>query len=76
MMEGLEHGSPGWRAMRDWAVKKRDVAQVTINAKGTSSEDTVYERGRLHLAEELIKELTPPAPDAPNEQRQRDRSGY
>lgn len=75
MINGLEPNSAAWFAVKDWAEKRKSVAQIDINSKGVPERDADYARGRLSLADDLLDDIKPPkAPDYT--ERPKDKSGY
>lgn len=72
----IEHGSPAWKTMKQWAEKEREAAQVQVNAKSTTDDETKYQRGRRDLADELWHLLEPRKEPPPPEPRPRDKTGY
>jgi hypothetical protein len=76
VIKGLEPNTPIAKAVKEWAEEKRRAAQAEINVKNVPERTADHARGRLSLADDLLKELLPPEPPKIAEKAARDRSGY
>lgn len=76
MIDGIDVGSRGYRALKAWLEDKQADAQSLINNNASSDEETRYQRGRRDLATMLLEEMKPETPALPVKKRPRDASGH